>query len=209
MKCHYFHGTGEHLPTGAILTARGMPLEDTEPMHRMADEFAPKGKPLRHQSFFLGTDPSELLELGSWSVKNIYNVEPVGNYHKGDEQWLIAARSEWRANEHRFTPRLVGLILQYWDGLKSSEFRGWEVLAPRIRICGRLREGERRNAVRRGERKHPGIIMRSLTRTYLLAGERDEAVNSARHPNAERLSHNRAAHRAGVYTRKPRKRTAA
>ena len=145
--------------TGISFTAR-------ETVEKLFEKHRPKGKPSRVKSFFLAKTPDDVERLGASSAKYLYLVVPVGGVrtlHRGDFEWLWRAGSiqmgldtgmsvlvrgglvtylPWAADAEakRKNQILVKeLVLSYWRGKRSDNFKGWEYLAPKIRIVQRVK----------------------------------------------------------------------
>lgn len=144
--------------TGASLTAR-------EQVEKLFERYRAAGKPSRLKSFFLAETPRDVERLGASSAEHVYRVAPVGgvkSLHRGDFEWLWQAGSiqmgldrglnvsvasglvtylPWDLDEKARVAleKLVKkLVLSYWRGKRSNTFRGWEFLAPKIRVLEKI-----------------------------------------------------------------------
>lgn len=161
-RCLYYHATGSELPTGRLLRSR--PSSRAGFFERWVDALRPKGMPSRVSSFFLGEDPADLLALGAQSIRHVYNVEPFGVHFKGDGAWLPRAMDVWDEIDKTdgLGPESSKLVRSYWSGRRSPWFQGWEIVAPTIRICGKLDEKQRQRIVDAADLKNPGFLDRRI-----------------------------------------------
>jgi hypothetical protein len=160
----------------------------------LVDQQRPAGAPSRLAAFFLTDDPAHNEALGAMSSR-YYRVEPVGVSLRVDYDWLMHAKElflESRQARHlgtRERRELTELVDRYWSGRKSSSFRAWEWIAPRIYVCSELTSIERQRAMKAGERRWGfPVIAERLLREALRKDARYQRERARTQSRADRDS---------------------
>lgn len=137
----FFHGSDSLFEMGTILTPQPnsyarMKIEEVRRVEEVLEAHRPEGHLARADSIFLSSNPRDVvLARGGWSVRNMYQVVPLGAVQTSNVAWMVEIEEHW---DDADASTLAEWARNYWavahhDGGDIVEYR-----TPRAEILRQL-----------------------------------------------------------------------